>query len=73
MNNRQDFFLALNSFFDKVYVITLRRATDRHEHIRKELDGLQYEFFLGKDKREFSIPVLEQQGIYNETLARKRH
>lgn len=73
MNNRQHFFAALNSFFDKVYVITLERATDRHEHIRKELDGLRYEFFYGKDKQRFSVEELKQQGIYDEALARKHH
>ncbi|NTS43206.1 glycosyltransferase family 25 protein [Flavisolibacter sp. BT320] len=73
MNQVQVFFSSLNQFFDKVYVITLRRATDRHAHIEKELDGLQYELFFGKDKQEFSVESLEAQGIYNEVLARGHH
>lgn len=73
MNDVQNFFTALNSFFDKIYVITLRRATDRQEQIKKELAGLRFDFFYGHDKQDFSIDDLEQKGIYNEALARKHH
>lgn len=73
MDDLQIFFNTLNSFFDKIYVITLQRATDRHEHIRKELEGLNYEFFFGKDKQNFSIEELKQKGIYDEALACKHH
>jgi glycosyl transferase family 25 len=73
MNELQIFFSQLNQFFDKVYVITLRRAADRHEHIRKELQHLNYEFFYGQDKLEFSIDDLKQKSIYNEDLARRHH
>lgn len=73
MNDVQPFFAQLNRFFDKVFVITLRRATDRHAHIQKELKGLDYELFYGKDKQEFSVEELQQKGIYNEALARRHH
>lgn len=73
MNELQDFFSLLNSFFDKVYVITLQRATDRHEHIQKELEGLHYEFFFGKDKQNFSVEDLKNKGIYDEALAKQHH
>lgn len=73
MNDVQPFFAQLNRFFDKVFVITLRRATDRHAHIQKELEGLDYQLFYGKDKQEFSVEELQQKGIYNEDLARKHH
>jgi glycosyl transferase family 25 len=73
MKDLQDFFGTLNSFFDKIYVITLERATDRHEHIRKELNGLHYEFFFGKDKQNFSVEDLKLKGIYNEDLAKEHH
>lgn len=69
----QPYFDLLNHFFDHVYVITLRRATDRHLHLQKELKGLQYELFFGKDKRDFTAAELEQQGIYNEQEAKKHH
>jgi glycosyl transferase family 25 len=69
----QPYFDLLNSFFDKIYVITLQRARDRQEHVQKELNGLHYELFIGKDKQEFSVEDLKQKNIYNEDLARKHH
>lgn len=73
MKDRQNFFSALNSFFDHIYVITLERAADRHEHIRKELQGLNYQFFFGKDKNQFSIEKIKTAGIYDEAAAMKHH
>lgn len=73
MNHVPSFYSQLNQFFDKVFVITLRRATDRHAHLQKELEGLEYELFFGKDKQEFSVADLQQQGIYDEALARQHH
>lgn len=73
MNEAQAFFSQLNQFFDTIYVITLDRATDRQQHIKKELDGLQYQFFAGKDKQQFSVEELRQKGIYDEQAARRHH
>lgn len=73
MNDLQLFFEALNNFFDKIYVITLRRAKERHEHIQKELKGLQFELFLGVDKQDFDIEDLRKRGIYNQELAIQHH
>lgn len=73
MNDLQVFFNQLNSFFDAVYVITLERATDRHAHIEKELMGLKYHLFFGKDKAEFSIEDLKEKKIYDEKLAIQHH
>jgi glycosyl transferase, family 25 len=73
MKDRHYFFSALNSFFDHIYVITLQRATDRHEHIRKELEGLQYEFFFGKDRQHFTIEQVKSSGVYDEQAAIKHH
>ena len=69
----QPYFDLLNHFFDHVYVITLQRAADRHAHIQKELKGLQYQLFYGKDKKTFTALALQQSGIYNEALAKKHH
>jgi glycosyl transferase, family 25 len=73
MNELQPFFSLLNQYFDKIYVITLHRATDRQAHIQRELQGLQYDFFWGKDKQEFSVEELQQKGLYNEEEARLHH
>jgi glycosyl transferase family 25 len=73
MNNKQIGFERMNAFFDHIYIISLHRATDRHEHFKKELDGLNYSIFWGKDKNEFDIEQLKQENIYNEELAIKHH
>ena len=73
MNARTLFFQQLNSFFDKVYVITLQRAAERHLHVQKELEGLNFDFFYGKDKQHFSVDDLKRKNIYNEEQAIKNH
>ena len=62
-------FSILNNFFDHIYVITLERAKDRHEQIVKCLDGLEYKFFYGADKKDFSIEELIKTGVYDEKKA----
>ncbi len=73
MNESKLFFNELNIYFDHIYIITLDRATERHDHIQKELEGLQYELFFGKDKNYFSLEELKSQNIYNVDLAKKHH
>jgi glycosyl transferase, family 25 len=74
MNNpRQQFFRQVNEYFDHVYVITLERAKERHEHIKNELEGLEYELFYGVDKKDLDIDELKRLGTYNEELAKKHH
>lgn len=68
-----EYFESLNGFFDHIYVITLRRAEDRQRQIRGLLEGLNYEFFYGADKAEFSIPEIKERGIYDEEKARRLH
>lgn len=66
-------FESLNNYFDKIFVITLQRSTDRQSHISKALEGLHYEYFFGADKNDFSIAELTDKNIYNEALAIKHH
>ena len=73
MDQLQAFFKSLENYFDKIYVITLSRATDRHEHIKEELKGLNYSLFWGQDKDQFDVKELEEKNIYNESLARQSH
>ena len=61
----QSSFEPINKFFDKIFVITLQRAAERHEHIKKELQGLNYEFYVGQDKNDHHIQQLSQINIYN--------
>ena len=73
MKDLQVFFTALNSFFDHIYVITLERAKERQQHIQQELQGLNYQFFFGKDKHYYSVEELKASNIYNEALAKQHH
>lgn len=66
-------FSILNQYYDHIYVLTLERAKSRQEKIRHSLDGLNYEFWLGKDKANFNVEDLSANGIYNEAAARKIH
>lgn len=66
-------FEPLNNFFDKIYVITLKRATDRHLHIQQELDGLQYSLFYGADKMDLNLEQLALQQEYDPELAIKKN
>jgi glycosyl transferase, family 25 len=68
-SNNHSLFQPLNEYFDKIYVITLKRAADRQEMIRSHLEGLDYTFFFGQDKLELDIPALERESVYNEKLA----
>lgn len=42
---------ALHRAFDRIFVITLERATGRQQRVRERLAGLDYRFHLGMDKR----------------------
>ena len=61
-------FESLNKFFDKVYVVTLKRSHDRHKALKESLNGLNYEVFWGVDGKEEDIDVLEGDGVYNHKL-----
>jgi len=54
----------LNHFFDKIYVISLKRSTDRHKLLEKNLEGINYEIFWGIDGKKLDLNKLEQEGIY---------
>jgi glycosyl transferase family 25 len=66
-------FDALNNYFDKIYVVTLERATDRHQHIRRELEGLRYSFLYGADKNSINAAELAAKKVYDPVLAKKQH
>lgn len=62
-------FELLNNFFDKIFVVTLYRATERQLKIKKELSGLNYEFFYGIDKRDNTIEEVKDKNIYDEAAS----
>lgn len=61
----------LESFFDKIYVISLRRAHDRHETFRRLLNGLQYEIFWATDKNDLDREDMIRRGLYDDETVRQ--
>jgi glycosyl transferase family 25 len=64
-------YAALNAFFDRIFVITLRRATERHERLPERLRGLRYELLWGTDKADLDLAALEADGTYSDARARR--
>jgi glycosyl transferase, family 25 len=64
---------ALNDYFDRIYVLTLRRATDRHPVLARTFAGLRYELVYGEDKVDLSRADLEARGMYDDGAARRAH
>ena len=72
MNTKPD-YSAINQFFDHVYVITVESSADRQQRIEEVLEGLNYTFFTGSDKKDFTIDQLIEEGIYDEEKAIALH
>ncbi|MBL0355784.1 MAG: glycosyltransferase family 25 protein [Chitinophagaceae bacterium] len=66
-------FAPLNNFFDKIYVVTLERAMDRHLHIQQELAGLNYTLMYGADKKNMNVDELVSRKIYDPVSAKQKH
>ncbi|HZG25086.1 MAG TPA: glycosyltransferase family 25 protein, partial [Chitinophagaceae bacterium] len=67
------YYKYLNEYYDRIYVITIRRAVERQEKVKQLLDGLNFTFFYGTDKNDWSKEQFIEKGIYNEALAIKKH
>jgi len=63
-------YAALNAFFDRILVVSLRRATERHARLPERLRGLRYEMLWGTDKADLDLATLEADGTYSEARAR---
>jgi glycosyl transferase family 25 len=64
---------TLDSYFDKVLVLTLDRAKERQERVRRVLAGLDFEFFTGVDKSHLDLDQLVAEGVYDPRRARRLH
>lgn len=62
---------CLETYFDKIYVISLRRATDRQRDVERLLNGLPYEFFWAVDKQHLDRDELIRNGVYDDVAARR--
>lgn len=66
-------FDEINTYFDHIYVLTIKRATDRHQSIQHQLQGLNYSLFFGTDKQALSTEQLISAKVYDPVLAQKNH
>jgi glycosyl transferase family 25 len=66
-------YRALNDYFDRIFVITLPRATERHALMERALSGLRYEVVHGQDRLELDLADLEARGVYDDRAARRLH
>jgi glycosyl transferase family 25 len=48
-----DSFTALGEYFDAIWVLTIPRNRDRQEFMKAQLNGLEFEFFMGVDGKSF--------------------
>lgn len=66
-------FQYLNSYYDKIFVLSVAAATERRALFAERFDGLDYTFFFGADKNTFTIDELETNGFFSDELTRKHH
>lgn len=62
---------VLHSYFDKIFVVSVPRFTDRHEKLKQNLEGLKFDFFWGADKQKLNYEELKTGGVYDERRAQK--
>ena len=73
LSNVTPYYNQLNNYFDRIYVMTIRRATERHAKLQQVLKGLDFHFLYGADNKEFVVEDLIRQGIYDPVKAKQVH
>ena len=61
----------LQSYFDKIFVITIKRANDRQADVTKQLEGLPFDFFYGVDKQTLHWDRIIEEKVYDDVKARQ--
>lgn len=61
----------LQKFFDKIFVVSVPRFTNRHERVKQSLAGLPFDFFWGADKLQLDFNKAKNDGTYDEQRAKK--
>jgi glycosyl transferase family 25 len=61
----------LQQYFDKIFVVSVPRFTERHKQIEKHLEGLSFDFFWGVDKLKLDYNIAKTDGTYDEQMAQK--
>jgi glycosyl transferase family 25 len=64
----------LENYFDKVFVVSIERATDRHAQVRQQLKGLSFDFFFGTDKQKMDWEKIKANNtVYDEVRTKKNN
>jgi glycosyl transferase family 25 len=63
-------FEIINDYFDKVYVLSLKRSHDRHDTLKNTLTGLKYEIHWGVDGKNLDYKEMENKGTYHPYLTK---
>lgn len=71
MGISKDIATKLEQFFDKIFVVSVPRFTDRHEKVKQSLAGLRYDLFWGADKQQIDYDTARTDGTYDEQTAKK--
>jgi glycosyl transferase family 25 len=62
----------LESYFDRIFVISIARASERQARVKEHLEGLSFEFFTGTDKQTLDWPkITASADIYDEAKSKK--
>lgn len=61
----------MQQYFDKVFVVSIPRFTERHITVQQHLQGLPFDFFWGADKLQLDLEKAKQQGIYDEARTKQ--
>ena len=69
----QEYFQLLNNYYDKIYVLSVQSAEARRKLFQERFSGLNYSFFFGSDKNNFTIEELIKEKIYSEELTKEHH
>ena len=73
MIHQKKYIDNINNYFDKIYVLTIARATERHELLKTNLLGLNYHLFFGVDKNNISLEELKKNNIYCDGKAKQNN
>lgn len=64
----------LENYFDKIFVVSIERATDRHAQVRQQLEGLSFNFFFGTDKQTMDWENIKTGAVvYDEARTKKNN
>ena len=69
----QNQFQNFNDYYDHIYVLSVSAADNRRKLFSERFSGLDYSFFYGADKKDFTIEELVERNIYSEELTKEHH